>query len=267
MKLIHFKRTVSWIGLLTYTLLKFWIKNPQETLAILNFIIEKIIASPRFFSRNILIEKHTQEFERILLQTTKLYKKYGKNFNPQDSDCYKKLENILSEKTQILYFLVRTIKPEIIVETGVAGGWSTGFILQAIWDNHKGKLYSIDLPFQWYVYGNHKLHLDSLPAGKMSGYLVPEKLKKHWLLYLGDTTEKLPKLLKALRKIDVFLHDSEHSDKIMMFEYIQSWHYIKNGGYLLSDDINDAKAFTKFTKLKNLQPISFLGIGLIKKIK
>lgn len=265
MKLIYIKRTISWISTITYTLFKFWIENPRETLAILSFITEKIISSPRFFSRNILIEKHSHEFQKVLIQTTKLYNKFGKKFNPQDPNCYKKLEKILSEKSQILYFLIRTIKPEIILETGVAGGKSTGYILQAIHDNRKGKLCSIDLPFQWYIYGDHKLHLDSLPAGKMPGYLIPKKLTDNWFLYLGNTKEELPKLLKNLQKIDVFFHDSEHSDKTMMFEYNQSWPYIKKGGYLLSDDISYTEAWVKFTRSKNVHPISFLDIGIIKK--
>ncbi len=265
MKLIHLQRIVSWVASLTYTLFKFWLKNPQETMSILNFITEKITASPKFFSRNVFIESHSLGFEKILLQTTRLYRKYGGRFNLHNPRCLEDLEKICSHKAQILYFLIRKVKPKIVLETGVAAGESTGFVLQAIKDNKVGKLYSIDLPFQWYIYGNHKLHLDSLPAGKMSGYLVPEKLKRNWFLLLGNTKAVLPKLLRKLGKIDIFLHDSEHSYKNMMFEYKQSWPYIKKGGYLISDDINYTEAWRKFTKSKNLHPISFLDIGIIKK--
>jgi len=46
----------------------------------------------------------------------------------------------------VLYCIIRATKPEIIVETGVANGASSTFILSALEKNNKGKLFSIDLP-------------------------------------------------------------------------------------------------------------------------
>lgn len=265
MKAIYFKRSVLWIGALILSLTKFWVKNPKYSLIIFSFILEKTTVLPKFFSRNILIEKHQKLFEEILLKTINLYKKYGKRFNPNNPNSYKRLADILPEKMQILYFMVRKIKPKFVVETGVAAGKSTGYILQALKDNDFGNLYSIDLPFQWYTYGERKLHLDSLPPDKIPGFLVPEELKKKWKFILGNTGEKLPHLLKELDKIDIFFHDSEHIDKTMLFEYQTAWPYIKKGGYLLSDDINHTAAFNKFSKLKKMKSIIFKGIGVIKK--
>ena len=264
MRLTYFIRAFLWISKLIYTLCKFWIRNPQESKTVLLFLIEKLSASSRFLSRNIYIEKHSQEFNEVLIQTVKLYKEYGKHFKPNDTNSYRRLDSILSNKTQILYFLVRKLKPKLVVETGVAAGKSTGFILQALKDNNKGNLYSIDQPFQWYIYGSHKLHLDSLPFGKLSGYLVPEDLKKRWKLILGTSYEKLPILLRNLGKIDMFFHDSEHTDKAMMFEYTRSWPFISSGGILVSDDISFTKAFHAFSKKKKREPIYFKTIGIIK---
>lgn len=265
MKRIHFKRAILWIKELIFTLIKFWIKNPSKTPAIISFILEKILASPRFIVKNVFTEKYTLESENSIKKTAELYKKLALQFNPDDPSSYRKLESFLSSKFQMLYFLIRKAKPKIIIETGVAAGESTAYILQAIYDNGIGKLYSIDLPFQWYIYGNRKLHLDSLPAGKMPGYLLPKKLKKNWQLILGNTYEKLPILLKQLGKIDIFLHDSEHSDKTMMFEYKTSWLNIKKGGILLSDDVSYTQAFDKFSKSKGLKKIIFKDLGIVKK--
>lgn len=265
MNSLHIKRGLLWVKELTFTLTKFWIENPSETPAVVEFVLEKVIASPRFISRNILVEKHGQEFSQMLSKTVKFYKKYGRDFNLNNPKSYDKLGSILQNKSQLLYFLVRKIKPNIVVETGVAAGESTGYILQALHDNKKGQLYSIDLPFQWYIYGNHKLHLDSLPAGKMPGYLVPDKLKKNWHLILGNTYEKLPELLKSLKKIDVFLHDSEHTDKTMLFEYRLAWPNIKNAGFLLSDDVSYTKAFDRFLESKKSEGIIFKDLGIIQK--
>lgn len=265
MNLIHLKRAVLWINLLIITLIKFWVKNPGETPAILSFIFEKITASPHFLSRNVLTEKYAKRLEDSLQATARLYLQLNKDFNLDNPKSYKKFDSILSNKFQLLYFLIRKTKPSVIVETGVAAGESTSYILQALNDNNSGKLYSIDLPFQWYIYGDHKLHLDSLPPGKMPGYLIPHQLKARWNLILGNTYNKLPDLIKKLVEIDIFFHDSEHSDITMMFEYNQSWPYIKQGGLLLSDDISYTKAFGRFTKIKKVKKIIFKDLGVIQK--
>ncbi len=262
MNWIYIKRAVSWIKEISWTLLIFWVKHPKETLAILHFVSEKIVASPRFILRNTLIEKQSSSFSDSLKEVQLLYKKYGSNFKPGDLDSYRKLAAVLTSKSQLLYFLVRKLKPISVVETGVAGGESSGYILQAIEDNKHGHLYSIDLPFQWYIYGKHTLHLDSLPAGKMPGYLIPRKLKNNWTLTLGDTYEKLPQLLKDLQNIDIFLHDSEHTDKTMTFEYQQAWPYIKKGGYLLSDDVSYTKSFNDFSRKNKLWSTIFKDLGV-----
>jgi len=46
----------------------------------------------------------------------------------------------------IIYTLIRCLKPRIVIETGVANGASSTFILSALEKNNLGKLYSIDLP-------------------------------------------------------------------------------------------------------------------------
>ena len=172
------------------------------------------------------------------------------------------MKKILKDKEQILYFLVRKYKPTVVLETGVAAGVSSGFILQALNDNKKGSLYSIDLPFQWYTYGNNELHLDSLPPGQNSGYLVPNKLRNRWRLTLGDTDQELPKLVKKLRKINIFFHDSEHTFKTMTFEYNQTWSHLPKKGLLLSDDVNFTTAFNKFVRGKKVKYFVFKKIGI-----
>lgn len=258
-------RALLWLTKITKTLLIFWVKNPTETPAILGFIFEKVLALQRFFIRNVMTEKQSSNFSIQLSQIVKLYNLHNKKFDPKDSNSYKNLEKVLNSKSQLLYFLVRKINPKIVLETGVATGESTGYILQALFDNKQGRLYSIDLPFQWYIYGNHKLHLDSLPVGKMSGYLVPEKIKKNWTLILGSTYQKMPEILKKLKHIEVFLHDSEHTDKTMCFEFEQAWPYIQKGGFLLSDDVSYTKAFFNFANQKKVKYIIFKDLGVILK--
>lgn len=265
MKIEYFKKGVFWLIELFKTLLIFWIKNPTETPAILAFIFGKILASPKFFSRNIFIEKHSKSFRWKLDKTSSLYERLTFSFTPVDQNSYDTFEKQLS-KFEILYLIIRKIKPQVVVETGVASGESSGYILKALHDNKQGKLYSIDLPFQWYIYGNHHtLHLDSLPYGEASGYLIPKYLKKRWYLIIGNTYDKLPKLLKKLESVDIFFHDSEHTEKTMTFEFKKAWPYIKKGGFLISDDVEYTKAFNNFSKSIKIKTLKFNNLGIIKK--
>jgi len=72
-------------------------------------------------------------------------------------------------KGHLLYYLIRVIKPAIVVETGVASGISSLFILQALNDNDYGHLYSIDLP--------NVEPKSSLPSGYDPGWVIPENLR------------------------------------------------------------------------------------------
>ena len=142
----------------------------------------------------------------------------------------------LSEYHRTLYIIARILKPEIVIETGVFEGHSSLALLLALKENNKGHLHSIDLPSP------------KLPPGKESGWIVPEHLRKRWDLRLGKSSDLLPDLLKEVREVDIFLHDSEHSYENMHWEYKTAWEYIRKGGLLLSHDISQNSAFRDFAK-------------------
>jgi len=167
--------------------------------------------------------------------------------------------SILGESGPFLYELCKEIKPEIIIETGVAYGVSTSYILQALHENNKGKLISIDSIFRpW-------------QSEEMIGSAIPDSVKSRWQLCLGSSDEQLTKVFQQYSEIDLFLHDSLHTYQNMMFEFKKSWPQIKDGGYLLSDDILGNNAFYDFCKVINknpfllyqkIEPISLMGIIL-----
>ncbi len=145
-----------------------------------------------------------------------------------------------------LYELCKVLKPEIIVETGVAYGRSSAYILQALHENKKGKLYSIDYVFRpW-------------QSKQMIGSAIPDHLKDRWELIFGPTSEKLPDLLDSLGTVDIFFHDSLHTFKTMNFEFQESWSHVKQGGFLLSDDATGNDAFYNFCSLQKLKPLYLL---------
>jgi predicted O-methyltransferase YrrM len=155
----------------------------------------------------------------------------------------------------LLYSIIRRYKPEILVETGVAKGVSSAFILCGMHENDKGHLYSIDLP-PWEVYSKKEGDIYVLKDGQRHGItekypvgdFVPEYLKGRWTLIFGDAKKELPKLLNEIGQISIFMHDSLHTYEHMMFEYEAVWPYIEEGGLLISHDVLWTKAFGDSSK-------------------
>lgn len=159
-------------------------------------------------------------------------------------------------RAQTLYVLCRILRPDIVVETGVAEGFSSVFILQALERNNKGRLFSIDLPNE---------AGQELMDGHTTGWLVSENLRHRWTLIFGSSREKLLFLLDNLKKIDIFYHDSDHSYENMMFEFQLAESYLKKDGFLLSDDITENSAFIDFCCLKNMTFLKLFKLGIAKR--
>jgi len=148
------------------------------------------------------------------------------------------------EECLSLYLICRSLKPKYVVETGVSAGRSTTCILCALHDNNEGELYSID-------------------PDQSSGYAIPKHLKVRWRFINATSEESLLGLLEKLKYIDVFLHDSLHTYENMYYEYRTAWPYIREGGVLLSDDVDRNSAFQDFVKSINAKTVylskSFAG--------
>jgi Methyltransferase domain len=168
-----------------------------------------------------------------------------------------------------LYAVLRKIRPQTAVETGVANGFSTAFSLLALQNNGEGHLHSIDLPREvgreydigTFYEGEGRA---GIPPGSEPGWLIPTELKQRWTLVLGKSQEELPPLLARVGTIDSFMHDSEHSFECMWFEYNQAWPALRPGGVLVSDDINSTPAFRRFAAQVRREPLRLArGMGLL----
>ena len=146
----------------------------------------------------------------------------------------------------LLYLFTRTTSPSVFVETGVLNGFSSAFILLAMEHNAKGKLISIDLPStdpEILSQGTGEL-----PAGKRTGWVIPDWLQTRHDLRLGPAQALLPKVLAEVGAVDVFLHDSDHSYTHMMFEMSLAWHFVRPGGWILADNIEQNQSFADFVR-------------------
>ncbi len=204
---------------------------------------------------------------RFLLELKTKLSKAKKDFNDERLGGWIDLEL----EALILYSMIRYVKPEIIIETGVGPGGSSAVILNAIMKNKKGYLYSIDLPgFDAIYYPKiGKLYNIHVPPGYKVGWLVPDYLKKNWTLILGDSKEKLPELLSNLKKVDMFLHDSLHTDEHVFFELSTIIPKLSRDGWILADDVNEywSLEFINFCKNNDFKyEVFFNRLGLGRKI-
>jgi predicted O-methyltransferase YrrM len=160
---------------------------------------------------------------------------------------------------RLLFFLCKFTKPTYVIETGVANGFSSSYILSALDILDNGELFSFEnifLPWQ---------------TKEKIGSAIPENLKKRHHLVIGNSTFELKKLLNKLESIDIFIHDSTHTYNTMMKEFEISWPYIKTGGFLFSDDVHKNNAFLDFAEIIHRKPIIVKWndddgfFGLIKK--
>lgn len=168
--------------------------------------------------------------------------------------------NGVSDVGLYLYAIVRALRPEIVVETGVANGESSAMILAAMDVNGVGHLTSIDLQGQELNQNFYR------PEGKGVGWLVPDAYRDRWTLHAGDALELLPDVLVRLGHLDLFFHDSLHTTEHMLFEFHQAWKYLKPGGVLLFDD-GMCPAFPLFmAQVKNVKGAIYHSFGGMVKV-
>lgn len=146
------------------------------------------------------------------------------------------------EKAKFLYWLVRTVKPKTVVQTGTSNGVSCAYIAMALAKNgNGGRLHAVDLPAifnpeekDWV---EHRLYGVVIPKGKKSAWLVPDGLSSIVTVEVGDAKKVLPEVLKKAGDLDLFYHDSDHTYNHMYFEFSEALPYLKSGSLILADDI------------------------------
>ena len=150
---------------------------------------------------------------------------------------------IEKEHARLMYGLIRALRPERMVETGVANGLSTALILRAMDRNAIGRLTSVDI------------------KGDV-GELVPRELRGRWSLCLvghGAQRQPLGAIVPPNETLDFFMHDSLHTYKHQLDEYRLAWPALRRGGFLLSDDVDASFAFVDFLGEVGLSGFTLVG--------
>jgi hypothetical protein len=135
-----------------------------------------------------------------------------------------------------IWCLTRHLKPKKVVETGVAHGVTSRCILEALKRNGDGRLWSIDLP------PLERVWREQIGAAVGDGYT------DRWSYIKGSSRRRLPGLLSALGQIDLFIHDSMHSERNVRFELDRAWAASASNGALVVDDVDANCGFRSFTQ-------------------
>jgi Methyltransferase domain len=135
-----------------------------------------------------------------------------------------------------IWCLTRHLRPRNVVETGVAHGVTSRLILEALERNGSGHLWSIDHPpleREWH---------------EQIGMAVDGRFPHSWTYIRGSSRRRLPGLLSQLGEIDLFVHDSLHSEHNVRFEVDRAWAVLRPGGAIVIDDIDANRGFQSFTQ-------------------
>ena len=139
----------------------------------------------------------------------------------------------------LIYSMVRLLQPATVIETGVANGHSSYFLLNAILENRHGTLHSIDI------------------ASDVGSLLSPAE-RSNWQLHRmpanSNFAENFSNLLKTLPAIDLFVQDSDHWYGWVRYELETVFERLAEGAMIVADDVDSSFAFLDFCSNQNLKP-------------
>lgn len=231
----------------------FAVKNPRYVLRAV--IRELVSADERFLAH---ITAATPRRIRGYLDEPVETPSFAKHLHDAEQQfCTASIEsaNLFAKKILNQYAAVRALGPECIIETGVANGVSSSYLLLALQKNGRGRLHSIGLADAAF-----------LPRGKEPGWLVPQWLSDPWHLHRGDARDILPGLLAHHGKVGIFIHDSLHTYDHMMWEFQTAYPHLLSGGLLFSDDALWNDAFHDFARSVGVVNAKILhGVGFLRK--
>jgi hypothetical protein len=152
----------------------------------------------------------------------------------------------------LLYLLVRSAAPRVVIETGVRPGYSTAWILAGLADNGLGNLTSLGPgPIAGRSSGVHDVGV---------GQFVPPYLRSRWTLALGNTPDRLRELLGSAGGVDLFLYDNGPELARARFELRAAWETLSPTGLLLAHHVDANVAWQELCQGQGL-PLQLLDPG------
>lgn len=246
--------------------IKFTLKSPKRFLELADKVLKRFTDKKNSLS----ISNHMQWLDSKTIDFEKFANDMDQSLWIESVDVSNNIEKRAADiisKTPIklggggiyplIYFVTRLKKPNCVVETGVAAGYSTQTFLEALDKNGKGVLYSSDFPY--FRINNPEKYI---------GILVEERLKTNWNLFIEGDKINLPKIVNMVENIDLFHFDSDKSYEGRIFATDIIKKKLSKNAIVFYDDINDNTHFYDYVnqeKINNYKIFKFKGkyIGMI----
>jgi predicted O-methyltransferase YrrM len=161
-------------------------------------------------------------------------------------------------EAQILYLLIRVVRPEVIVEISPHYGYSTGFILLAMNRNDRGRLLSFDL--------EQRFHNHALRNFERAG-IDPSRQE----FFAGDVRHVYHRALPDT--IDLLFMDSDHSCAFAEWYIANLYPRVAEDGLIHAHDVlkygikphlgdkGEGKALWDFIRLRQIPETEFLYVS------
>ena len=176
----------------------------------------------------------SQQLDALVAEIDALLTAAGLAYGRQTYGCYSDGDVSLCHA---VWCTVMHAQPGVVIETGVAHGVTSRIVLEALRQNDRGHLWSIDLPHPL----NHQLHTQT-------GAAVTDDCRARWSYLPGSSRQRLPALVTDVGHVELFIHDSLHTARNTLFELDQAASVMPPGGIMLVDDIRMHNGFTTFAR-------------------
>ena len=142
---------------------------------------------------------------------------------------------------RLVHFLVRHLRPEVVLETGVGVGYTSQAILLALELNGTGTLYSSDFP---YFRMEH--------PERYVGCLVDDDLRHRWHLGLHGDRANLAEFLPQIDALDFVHYDSDKSIGGRAFAMDAIARKLAPHATVVMDDIDDNVYFRDWVQRRGV---------------
>jgi len=176
----------------------------------------------------------SQRLDELLPEISALLAAKGLGYGRQTYGCYSDGDRSLCRAA---WCTVLHTRPQVVIETGVAHGVTSRVVLEALRQNGRGHLWSIDLPYP--MDRGLRAH---------TGAAVTDACRARWSYLEGSSRQQLPRLVAEVGRVDMFIHDSLHTARNTLFEIERAAAAMSAGGVMLIDDIKMHTGFTSFAR-------------------
>jgi len=196
--------------------------------------------------RRYFIPDHEDRLQDLLCEAAALKQELDTRYANRRC-AYPPAYAVHGESSLLLYALVRLLQPRNVLETGVANGHSSFYLLNAMAANRSGRLHSVEI------------------ATDVGALLDPAE-KERWQLHVLDRRHKrksFERVLEGLPELDVFLRDSDYSYQWVAFELEAARTKLAHLQLLAVNDAEKSYGFLDFCASHAVKPVLLFDGGKV----